>query len=236
MSDLDPSVLFTRLARVLAGSDASQPLELRLCRAYLLLLGGDGAAITLSYTDPDRVTLCTTDDTAARLEDLQDVLGEGPGTTAYQTAAIAVADLSSDRDPWPLFTDAAREIPGAAVVYAVPMRPGGSPLGVLTVHYGDDAELPDPSRAQYLADTIGAALVEASPTHEADWRDSSWSSRAEVHQATGMVVAQLRISPADALALLRAHAFSHNVTLTDIAAQIISRRLRFSDDSESETP
>jgi hypothetical protein len=234
MSDLDPATLLTRLARLIADGGSEQPLETRLARGYLTLLGGDGAAITLSYTHADRVTLTATDDVAARLEDLQDVLGEGPGPAAYRTGEITVADLSGDPDQWPLFTDAAREISG--VLYAVPMRPGGVVLGVLSVHYPSASDLPNAEQAQFLADAIGAALLKDSPTTEGDWRHSTWASRSEVHQATGMVVAQLRISPDDALALLRAHAFSHNQTLPEIAEQILGRHLRFSDDPESETP
>jgi len=36
------------------------------------------------------------------------------------------------------------------------------------------------------------------------------------------------------MALLRARAFSHNLTLAEVAALITSRRLRFTDDAESE--
>ena len=52
-----------------------------------------------------------------------------------------------------------------------------------------------------------------------------------------MVTAQLRVSPADALALLRAHAYAHDTTLGEVAEQILQRRLIFStdDDGESET-
>jgi hypothetical protein len=51
-----------------------------------------------------------------------------------------------------------------------------------------------------------------------------------------MVVAQLRVAPNDAIALLRAHAFSHNLSLAAVAHEVTSRRLKFSDDAESETP
>jgi hypothetical protein len=209
MTDLDRSSLLSQLARAVADDSPDRPLEARLCRAYLSILGGDGAALTLSYTRPERITLCVTDDIAARLEDLQDVLGEGPGPTAY-----------------------AREIEGAEVLYAVPMRAAAVVIGVLTVHQSSRV-LPDRDHAQFLADAIGAALAKDSP-QESDLTAGPWSSRSAIHQATGMVVVQLRISPDDAMALLRAHAFSHDTTLADVASQIISRRLSFSDEAESE--
>lgn len=235
MNDLERTTLLARLARQIAGTGADQPLERRLCRAYLTIMGGDGAAITLSYTDPSRVTLCTTDDVASRLEDLQDVLGEGPGPTAYQTEAITSADLRQRPGRWPLFTEAARDIPGPAILYAVPMRPGPSVIGVLTVHQDAAAGLPDYEQAQFLADAIGAALLKESPSSESQLQSGPWSTRAEIHQATGMVVVQLRVGPDDAIALMRSHAFSHNIALAEVANRITSRRLRFSDGAESET-
>jgi len=155
MSELDRTTLLTRLARLIADDQSGQTLEARLCGAYLAMMGGDGAAITLSYTNPDRITLCTTDDLAARLEDLQDVLGEGPGPTAYRTETVTVADLRTD-ELWPLFTDAARAIPGAVMVYAVPIRPwSDGVIGVLTIHQ-TSIDLPATEQAQFLANAIGA--------------------------------------------------------------------------------
>jgi hypothetical protein len=43
-----------------------------------------------------------------------------------------------------------------------------------------------------------------------------------------MVIAQLRIAPEDALALLRAHAFAHGSTLARVAALVVDRHLDFS--------
>jgi hypothetical protein len=188
----------------------------------------------VAYTRPERVTLCTTDDIAARLEDLQDVLGEGPGPTAYVSEEIVAVDLCAETGRWPLFTAAARKIPGTSALYAVPMRPWtDGVIGVLTIHQ-DSIELPYREQAQFLANAIGAALVKDPPV-ESDLRSGPWSARSQVHQATGMVVAQLRISPEDALALLRAHAFSHDTTLAAVAEKVTSRQLNFTDDAESET-
>jgi AmiR/NasT family two-component response regulator len=58
-----------------------------------------------------------------------------------------------------------------------------------------------------------------------------WSARAEVHQATGMVIAQLRMPADDALAILRAHAYANDTTLADIAHQVVTRQLDFQGES-----
>jgi ANTAR domain len=79
---------------------------------------------------------------------------------------------------------------------------------------------------QFLANALGVALLDDPPSR-AEISTGPWTSRAQVHHATGMVIAQLGVAPEDALALLRAHAYAHATSLNDIAAQVTSRRLDF---------
>ena len=62
------------------------------------------------------------------------------------------------------------------------------------------------------------------------WAEFNALSRAEVSQATGMLVAQLEIEPAEALVRLRAHAYSTGRTATEVARDILDRRLRLEAD------
>jgi AmiR/NasT family two-component response regulator len=48
-----------------------------------------------------------------------------------------------------------------------------------------------------------------------------------VHQATGMVIAQMNLPPEDALAILKAHAYALNTTLADVAGRVLRRELDF---------
>ena len=57
------------------------------------------------------------------------------------------------------------------------------------------------------------------------WAELNSLSRAEVSQATGMLVAQLGIEPTEALVRLRAHAYATGRTATDVARDILDRRL-----------
>jgi hypothetical protein len=232
MQEERASVL-ARWARAIADNAHVQPLPLRLCLACARLLGADGAAVTLAYTATERVTLCVTDAVAGRLEALQDILGQGPGPDAYQSGEPVVAALG-DRTAagrWPVFHDTACAAAGPdKTLYAFPIRPQGVVLGVLTLHqrtlqplrYG----LAD---AQFLADTLGAAVLR-DPDSMGTLTRGPWASRARVHQATGMIIAQLGIGPEDALAVLRAHAYAHDASLDLIAEQVVARRLDFSPD------
>ncbi|HWD79177.1 MAG TPA: ANTAR domain-containing protein, partial [Kribbella sp.] len=55
--------------------------------------------------------------------------------------------------------------------------------------------------------------------------------RAEVHQATGAVAAQLDISITDALARLRAYAYSNGLTLQAVATEMMAGRLHLETDT-----
>ena len=57
-----------------------------------------------------------------------------------------------------------------------------------------------------------------------------------VHQASGMVAAQLEVSVGQALIRLRAHAFGNERTLTDVARDVVDRRLRFDAQSGEKDP
>jgi AmiR/NasT family two-component response regulator len=69
----------------------------------------------------------------------------------------------------------------------------------------------------------------ADPTSNA-WAELHVLSRAEVSQATGMVVAQLGVDPAEALVRLRAHAYATGRSATDVAHDILERRLKLEAD------
>ena len=53
------------------------------------------------------------------------------------------------------------------------------------------------------------------------------SHRAVVHQATGMVSAQVSVSVSSALTMLRAYAFAEDRPISEVAAEVVDRRLRF---------
>lgn len=223
--------LFAQLARAVVSGRDEAPLVTRLCRSFVELLGADGGSITLANTQPEQMTLCVTDEVADRLEDLQEVLGEGPAPDAYASGVVVVGNIRGEGvDRWPMFATAARSIAKDLTVYAFPMHSRTTVLGVITVHalQGDRPER-DLDQAAFFADAIGTAIVQQAHRDE---DASAWQARDRVNQATGMVVAQLGIGPEDALALIRAFAFSHGIPMNDLATEIIERRQNFLDNAE----
>ena len=228
----DRSALVAELVRLVAVPPVERPLAVRLADATRTLLRVDGVSITVAAASPNRVTLAATDPVSTRLEQLQDVLSEGPCWDADLTGAPQRADLADHGDSrWPEFGPAAREIAGGRTVYGLPMRPQSRVLGVLSVHLGEPGDLPRGLEAGlFVADAVGAALLLDPEGTDISGGAGPWSGRAQIHQATGMLVAQLRIPAVDALAVLRAHAFAENTTLDDIATRVLSATLVFGKD------
>ena len=58
----------------------------------------------------------------------------------------------------------------------------------------------------------------------------------EVYQATGMVMARLNIGATEALVRLRAYAFAHDLTASEVGWGIIERRISLEDDDWTDGP
>ena len=126
-------------------------------------------------------------------------------------------------------------------VYAIPVVVAGEYVGALDLFRTRPGQL---SGAQ-LAGAVAAAELAGVPVLDlldgdlqaaaADPNSNAWAelntlSRAEVSQATGMLVAQLEIEPAEALVRLRAHAYASGSSATDVARDILDRRLKLTAD------
>ncbi len=222
--------VLTRFSRTVAASAPDVPLPLRMCQACVAILGVDGGSLTVAFEGVERVTLCSTNRWAADLEDFQEVTGEGPSYTAYEERTIMTLLVGRDDERWPLFCDGVIETFRGGFIYAVPIMPGPQTMGVATFHQNRrTALLVDDATGQLLINAVGVALARDPDLLEDERlaKVNSWNSRARVNQAVGMVMAQLRLSPDDALALLRAHTYAHGRSLGEISDQIIDRRLDF---------
>ena len=235
MNDLpleDRGRLLSQLAATLATLPVDRAQTWRLTEAMRRMLRADGVAITVGYLSDNRITLCASDDVAGTLESLQEVTGEGPGYEAARNGVMVVAELDGDADErWPLLTQTLEEKYGPLRVYAVPVHAGGALGGVATLYTSLQGSLAEPpERVTFLANVVGAALVSDAPAHSDAHLEASegWSSRSLVHQATGMVMAQVRVTPEDALAILRGHAYALASDLNDVAERVVDRKINFS--------
>jgi hypothetical protein len=210
------------------------PPEMRLCSAASKLLDAEGVGLSLGATgdvlDSGLQTVCATD-RGQDGEALQFDLGEGPSYTAHRTGwPVQVPDLEQD-NTWPAFSEGAAGV-GLRGVFAFPLRSGSVGLGALTLYQYVAGELTSEQYADALviariALNLLTSLQAGRPPDELDQVfTDSLSNSVQVHQASGVVSVQLGISIAAALAVMRAHAFTEGASLTEVATQVIARRLR----------
>lgn len=137
---------------------------------------------------------------------------------------------------WPVFAPEAVAI-GVAAVFALLLRIGAIRVGVVTLHRGSPGTLTGAqlSDALILADLLCLMLIDRRNGTE-DLRPGPEEAvdRSEVHQATGMIAVQLGVSMKSAFGRLRAYAYLHDRALSAIAADVISRRLRFEPDDNTD--
>ena len=223
------SPLASKFTQMVVGEHSGVPLPQRVGRAARDLAGADGAAITVENSTPNRVTLCATDRLADHLEDIQDVLGEGPGLDAYNFGQPVQTGLGDGRAAhrWPQFVPAADEIVGRrSRIWAFPLRSAAQVIGTVTFYRLTDEALAGPAGdIESLAGAIAATLLTDPQAFSELPNTSGWSSRAVVHQATGILIAKLGVGASEALALLRSYAFFASAELRDVATEVVEHKL-----------
>ena len=214
----------------------------RLCEACVVLLDIDAAAISLVFDGANSGTLGSSGASARIYDELQFTLGEGPCLdSVLRRIPILIVDLGDPEEArWPAYRPAmlAHQIRG---VYAIPVVVAGEFVGALDLFRAR----PGPLLAADLAGAVAAAELATVPLLDlldgdlqaavTDPNSNAWAelnrlTRAEVSQAIGMLVAQLEVEPALALILLRAHAYATGRSVTDIARDILDRRLKLEAD------
>ncbi len=211
----------------------------RLCEVCVELLSVDAAAISLVFDGANTGTLGASGDAARLYDELQFTVGEGPCLESVSDRApVMVVDLAADVDTgrWPAYGPALLAY-GVCGVFAVPVLVAGEYVGALDL-FRDDVnmltgdELSGAMVAAELAelpmlDLLGNNLMALpADVNGPGWAELNAVTRTEVSQATGMLVAQLDVDPAEALVRLRAHAYATNRSATQVARDILERRLR----------
>jgi hypothetical protein len=178
-------------------------------------------------------TIDASDDTIARVDELQFDLGEGPCWDAVASGRpVLEPDVRTGRSrPWPAFLEALAGMDVAAL-FAVPLQVGPLRIGAIDMY---DVR-PRPLGAEDLERTLALAAelsrtvlrqaIEESGLEEVQ-AAARPRSRRLIHQATGFVIAQLEVSAADAELLIRARAFAEGRTMLEVADDILTRRRRF---------
>ena len=223
------------------------------------LTGVDGAAVALLGSSRDvRELVFATTSLAQQLDELQFTIGEGPCIDAHHAAEpVRVADIRSSYSTrrWPIFGRGAASL-GARGMFAYPLLGGSSSFGVLELYRTTPVDLTDVEHdaarmcalaiarsvlGHYTAsdagetdsDAVPYEAVETDPDDIVSIEGGGHYSRAEVYVAAGMISVQLAVTTDVAMDRLRAHAFARGRSVTEVAADVVARRISLKDERDS---
>jgi hypothetical protein len=208
-----------------------------LCRVAAEITELDGASISLTSSVDGMTSLCSSDEVAQSLLELEITVGEGPATNVTQSdEAVSEADLvASMTQRWPLFSPGAFDL-GARAVFGFPVQVGAIRFGALSLYRLSTGPLSvaQASDGYLMASVVARSVLSmqagASPGELLDEFRGGATLDFRVHQAAGMLAVQGSLSVKDALVALRAHAFSSNTELSSLAEHVVTRQTRFDPD------
>jgi hypothetical protein len=163
----------------------------------------------------------------ARLLELFELQGDaGPCLDAYRTgAAVVNADLHANQERWPRFAEAA-QLTGFLSVHALPLRLRSTVIGALNLFCAGPGALSDQDvrAGQALADVATIGILAQRNLHQAELLTSqlqqALNSRVTIEQAKGVLAERRQITVDEAFDVLRNHARSHNLRLSDLAKDV----------------
>lgn len=219
------------------GQGILTPVALTRAAARVLEVDGAGLSTMVSVL---RQPLAASSDDCRQAEELQTSLGEGPCLAAAEAQAAIVADLAEMEARWPLYAEELTGKTAFRAVAAVPLRAPGQGVFAALDLYSTGPRLTQvlhPREVAEVAETAGALLTACvaqiqdvdSPEAGPDWYRAASGRRHDVWVAIGMVMGLRAERTRDALGLLRAHAYSLDRSLDDLAADLVQGRVPLSD-------
>lgn len=183
------------MARLRSGVGGPQQLS----EPFLDVLPVTGAAVSTLGDLLGSETLSATDDRAARLDELQFDLGEGPCWDALRSSRpVLEPDVNHPQIFWPAFSPALREHQVRSI-FAFPLQVGSLRIGAIDLYSLEPVTLHETHarQATAMADVIGRKL------------------------------AQLELSADDARLVIHGHAFAVGTTMEEVAQDVLDGRLSF---------
>ncbi len=207
-----------------------------LCATFVDDLGVSGASISVGSYGGRQSSICSSDATVARAEALQFQLGEGPRWDALSSRVpVFATDLNAGTEErWPMLVDGMRGL-GIQSIFAFPMLMGAALVGVVDLYSTTPRSVDKEfiAKASLRAGRVAMGAVQRALRSATDPASEESpmapALRREVHQATGMIIAQLDVSATAAFARLQGHAFATERPIDDIAHEVVMGRLAFDD-------
>lgn len=241
-----PTVLELVLAMPPGGSRGLAGVLDRVCRAAVSELRLLGAVVTLMSSTETQAVSAASNATTRRLEEQQFGLGEGPTRDAHALhRPVVETDLeAAGWGRWPAFASVASEA-GAGAVCALPLQVGAVSFGVLTLYFPATRgiSVQDLRTGLNFAEFASEVLVNDSGAGAgADGErlvldlPAVLDTQGHIYQAQGMVMVELGVGLAEALARMRAYAYATDQPLSNLAADIMAGRTAIPRDRPGDGP
>ncbi|MCU1513786.1 MAG: hypothetical protein JWO10_876 [Microbacteriaceae bacterium] len=222
-------------AVALLNRSADQPAA--FSQPFLDLIPVTGVAVSTIGDFLGNETVSASDPQAARLDEYQFDLSEGPCWDAMRTARpVLRPDLVADPgSSWPAFLDAIID-QNVRAIFAFPLIVGSLRIGAVDLYSLEPLALTDVQsrHASALASLAGRHILRhaiqtlGSDIDVADPGVGGGFPRRVIHQATGMVMAQMDLSAEDAALVIQGHAFAASQSMLEVARSILDRSLDLS--------
>ncbi len=219
------------LAELMEGAGDESPSLTTICRNATRLLLMSGASVVL-MDEGSSPGVANAYGVSAAVLDLEFTLGEGPASDAHITGRpVLVHDVNAFSSRWPQFIRAVADTEIQSM-FAFPLQVGAIKVGVLVLHRNQPGALEgeELSAALLAADLVTNQVLtmQAGVVSETlAWGLEVDDYRAVVHQATGMISAQLDCALGEALVRLRGHAFATDQPIDQVAGDVVGGQLRF---------
>lgn len=217
-----------RILPILLSSRGDGSLAGAICLTSATAIGVEGAGLSLLTRD-NRGSVCAHGALGSRGEDLQQSLGEGPSVDAFESGELVeVTDLASDSGTRWLIFSAQMADAGAGSLASFPLRIGGARFGALTLYRSARGELSADQIADgYVIAQLAAHLLVAEQARTGGDLvisdiETGFARMAQIHQATGIIMAQLSMGAEDALARLRGAAYAAQRSVRDLARDVVA--------------
>lgn len=221
--DASTSQVFRTLADVVYASDDFALIYAAVVGAATHLVEGCDHASLMLLRDGRLVTVASSDELAARIDDFERQLGEGPCLDAIEHDSMYHdADLT-DGSPWPRLGDRVLRETSVRGMAGFQIR-AGEEVGALNL-FSDTAGGLTPKaveQAIVLASFISVALIASHERRSAQTLRSGLQSNREIGKAVGLMMAFHKIDDDAAFAMLRRTSQELNIKLSEVARQIVA--------------
>ncbi|TFC83365.1 ANTAR domain-containing protein [Cryobacterium cheniae] len=222
---------FATLADTLVADYDVVELLQTLVESCASLLDIEAAGILLADADGELEVVASTSEASRLVEVMQLSARAGLCVECFTTGSVvSLPDVEDSPPAWRRFRESARE-QGFAAVHAIPLRLRATTIGALNLLSTVPGALrqQDVRAAQALADVATIGILQERTLRESnsvrDQLMSALNSRVVIEQAKGVISHSRGVSMEEAFALLRSHARSNHLLLSQVAQRLVDQTL-----------